>query len=321
MCVSVDARRESARQDAIGEMVRKTKCVTGTASGKTSVITASGKKLGDVLWVNDRLRMASLKKILAAWEALPEEERKPGLKVAYGPADPKRPLHRPPEGTLILMGQFRRFMANPDGSLRYTEQADYTPGEGQSGWERLREPAQDMMWIPRAEWQALLPSSPEKGKSYAAPASFVARLARYQLDPERGLGESVKFASVQPAAAQVTVTVEEVSDKELRLKLQGRFELSVKDPGPKGKVISYSPAILGYLTYDRVKQEVTRFDLLAFGEGNNSPRGLIVGKYYLGIFYELVKKPTEAQLVWPRGARDDLKQYLEPKPLVLTSRK
>lgn len=301
-------------------MVRKTKCVTVTANGKTSVISASGKKLGDVLWVNDRLRMASLKKILAAWEALPEEERKPGLKVDYGLADPKRPLHRPPEGTLILMGQFRRFMANPDGSLRYTEQSDYQPGEGQNGWERLREPAQDTMWVPKSEWQALLPSSTEKGKSYAAPASFIARLTRYQLDPERGLGESVKFANVQPAAAQLTVTVEEVSEKELYLKLQGRLELAVKDPGPNGKVIAYSPDILGYLTYDRTKQEVSSFDLLAFGEANNSPRGLIVGKYYLGISYEFVKQPTEAQLVWPRGARDDLKQYLEPKPLVLLSR-
>jgi hypothetical protein len=88
VCVSVDARREWARKDAIGEMVRKTQCVTITANGKTSVITADGKKLGDVMWINERLRMNSLKKILAAWEALPEEERKPGRKVDYGPPDP-----------------------------------------------------------------------------------------------------------------------------------------------------------------------------------------------------------------------------------------
>jgi hypothetical protein len=60
VCVSVDARREGARKDAIGEMVRKTQCVTITASGKTSVITADGKKLGDVMWINERLRMNSL---------------------------------------------------------------------------------------------------------------------------------------------------------------------------------------------------------------------------------------------------------------------
>jgi hypothetical protein len=316
--VSVDSRRERARQDAIGEMVRKTDCVTVTANGKTCVITASGKKLGDVLWVNDRLRLASLKKILAAWEALPEEERRPGRKVDYGTPDPKRPLLRPPEGTLILAGQFRRFMRNSDGSLRYTEQADYNPGEGQLGWERMREPAQDMMWIPEKEWRALIPEKPEKGQKFAAPPSFIARLARYQLDPERGLGESVKFLNVQPAKAELSVIVEEVSDKEVRLRIEGLFELAIREGG---KEISYSPALLGYLTYDRQQRCVTRFDLLAFGEANNAPRGVISGKYWLGIVYELVPKPTEAQLVWPRGARDDLKQYLEPRLLQVASRK
>ncbi len=317
MCVSVDSRLEATRQDAIGEMVRKTKCVTGTANGQTSVITADGKKLGDVLWVNERLRMNSLKKILAAWEALPEEERKPGRKVDYGTPDPKRPLIRPPEGTLILAGQFRRFMRNPDGTLRYTEQADYNPGEGQIGWQRLREPAQDMMWIPEKEWRALIPESPQRGQSMPAPASFVARLARYQLDPERGLGESIKFLNVQPRLAELTITVDEVSDKELLLRLTGQFDLAIREAN---KEIAYAPAILGYVTYDRQARRITRFDLLAFGEANNSPRGLITGKYWLGIVYELVEKPTEAQLVWPRGARDDLNAYLAPRPLVMVSK-
>lgn len=321
ICVSVDARRERARKDAIGEMVRKTDCVTITASGRTSVITASGIKLGDVPWVNERVRMAGLKKVLAAWEALPEEQRRPGLKVDYGAPDAKRPLIRPPEGCLILAGQFRRLMRKPDGSFRYTEQSDYNPGEGQSGWERLREPAQDMMWVPQAEWQALIPSNPQAGQRYAAPASFIARLARYQLDPERGLGESVKFAAVQPAVAEVFLTVENVNERETFLRLEGRFQLAVKDPGPAGKEIAYSPNLLGYLTYDRQQGKVVRFDLLALGPANNAPRGVISGEYFLGITYDLVANPTEAQRVWPRGARDDPATYLNPKPLTIASRR
>ncbi len=317
ICASVDARRERPRQDKVGEILRKTNAVTVTANGSTSVITASGKKLGDVMWINDRLRMNSLKKILAAWEALPEEERKPGLKLDYGPRDPKRLLTRPPEGTLILAGQFRRLMRKDDGSLRYTEQADYNPGEGQNGWQRIREPAQDMMWLPQKEWRALIPENAEKGQKLPAPPSFVARLARYQLDPERGLGESVKFLNVQPTVAEVTVTVEDVADSEVRLRLDGRFELAIKEGG---KEIAYAPALLGYLTYDRQKHTVTRFDLLAFGGAKNAPRGVLSGTYFLGITYDLVSKPTEAQLVWPRGARDDLAQYLEPRPLVASKR-
>ncbi|GIW81382.1 MAG: hypothetical protein KatS3mg105_3189 [Gemmatales bacterium] len=299
MCVSVDSRRERARRDQIGEMVRKTNCVTGTASGRTSVITASGKKLGDVLWINERLRMNSLKKILAAWDALPEEERKPGLKVDYGPPDPKRSLHRPPKGALILAGQFRRLMRDRDGSLRYTEQSDYNPGEGQRGWARLREPAQDMMWIPQDEWQAMIPSSPQKGQRFSAPPSFIARLARYQLDPERGLGEGCTYVNVRPKVANVDITLEEVTKNEMRLRLDGKFELAVRSPGRNSRVIRYQPALLGFLTYDRRKQQVTGFQMLAFGPAENAPRGVISGQYYLGIAYDLVTNPTEAQLVWP----------------------
>lgn len=310
MCVSVDARREWARKDTVGEMVRKTKCVTITANGKTCVISASGKKLGDVLWVNENLRMNSLKQVLKAWEALPAEERNLG-KVELGEVDPARPLLRPPTGALVVAVFNRRFMRDDGDALRYLKKEDLNSGEGQNGWERIRESAQDMMWLPENEWREFLPKKLEKGASYAAPASFLARLFRFHLDPERGLGEGVTYGNSAPTDGKLMVTVDDVTADKVRLRLEGSAKLTRKPPG-NGTLIIYEPSILGFVDVDRKSNSLSRFDLLAFGTQTNAPRGVLPGPQVLGIAFELVPNPTETQMVWPRGARDGLARYLAP---------
>lgn len=106
--VAVDARRENARKDAVGEMVRKGKWVAITASGKIVAVTASGKTLGTVVGINEKLRLNSLDKILKAWRALAEEERKLG-KVDLGESDAKRPLVESLPGALIVRVFNRQF--------------------------------------------------------------------------------------------------------------------------------------------------------------------------------------------------------------------
>lgn len=114
--VSVDARREISRQDVVGEMVRKTKCVTVTANGQLSVITPSGKLIGHVPYTvpREQVRLNVLKKYMATFQAMPEEDGKPKQSFA-GTPDPKRPLPRPPEGTLIVTTYNRRLMREPSG--------------------------------------------------------------------------------------------------------------------------------------------------------------------------------------------------------------
>jgi hypothetical protein len=93
-----------------------------------------------------------------------------------------------------------------------------------------------------------------------------------------------------------------------RLKEAGRDEPSV-----------YEPALLGYLEYDRATKVFTRFDLLALGTASGLPRdanGVVTprkGPYPLGIAFELVSKPTAAERLYPRGARDNPAAYLEPR--------
>jgi hypothetical protein len=305
--VAVDARRENARKDAVGEMVRKGGWVAITATGKTVVVTASGKTLGNVMGISEKHRISSFDKILKAWKDLPEVERKLG-KVDLGESDAKRPLAEPPPGTLIVCVFNRQFEREKD-KLRYTEEADYAEGEGKNGWERFRESAQDTMWIPETEWKAFIPAKAEKGQTFAAPDSFQLRLFKYHLDPERGLGEGVTFGNAKADAGKITVTVEEVSADLLRLRLQGTVKL-VKG-GPKDKQTVYEPTLLGYLTYDFRARAITQLNMVALGDVTNTPRGVRPGVHPLGIAFELVREPTTAERVPPRGARDDLERYLK----------
>ncbi len=93
-----------------------------------------------------------------------------------------------------------------------------------------------------------------------------------------------------------------------RLRQEGRNEPSI-----------YEPALLGYLEYDRVKKGFTRFDLVALGTVSGLPRdanGIVTprkGAYPLGIAFELVREPTPAEQLYPRGARDNPAAYLEPR--------
>lgn len=290
-------------------MVRKTDSVTITASGKTSVITAGGKKLGDVSWLGEKARLQSLDKILKVWEALSEEDRKPGLKVDYGAVDAKKPIAEPPTNALIVRVYNRMFERAGEGKLRYTEPEDYAAGEGRNGAARLRESAQDMMWVPEAEWKAFILDSPEKGQSFPAPPSFTLRLLRFHLDPERGLGEGITFGGAKADAGKLTCIVEEATPDVLRLRLEGSAKL-VRGR-PDGKQTTYEPALLGYLTYDVRTKAITRFDMVALGDVTNTPRGVRPGAHPLGIAFELVRQPTVPERVVPRGGRDNLERYLK----------
>jgi hypothetical protein len=77
--------------------------------------------------------------------------------------------------------------------------------------------------------------------------------------------------------------------------------------------------LLGTLEYDRQQKMFTQFDMVALGTASGLPRdanGVITprkGPYPLGIAFELVRNPTPAERLHPRGARDNPMAYLEPE--------
>lgn len=307
---TVDARHERRREDWAGDIVRKTRCVTFTAAGRKSVIAASGKSLGNVH------NMRSLEKVWKAWQALPESERAPGT-VKVGDQRPIDRAHEPPKGALVLRTYTRQLERNDDGTLRYTGPEDYPepePAGTRSGSPRrqaarFREAGHDFMWMPESEWRALIHKNPRVGDSGPVPLTLKLRVLRYHLDPERGLGEAQWFTRATPGDGELDWIVESATREEVRLRLEGHAELR-RDGGRLGPT-EYQPALLGYVTYDARKKNITDFKMIALGDVLNTPRGVRPGWHPLGIAFELVKKPTDAERVVPRGGRDNVERYLD----------
>ena len=315
VCVTLDARKERGEyKDADGDFVRATNCVTVTAAGSVCVVTAGGKALGPYAgspspkWLETKLK---------AWEALPETDRVPGaVKVpASETVDPKRAALKLPSGALVLRVFNRRMGRDEKEELRYVLPEDFVGKMSKAEVDRHAMAQNDFMWIPQKEWQALVPAQAERGKSYEAPVSFTLRLFRFHLDPARGFTEGAYFTRSKSEAGRLTLTVQEATAAKLTLRLEGSAKL--QQPGRDAPAI-YAPAILGYLEYDREKKCFTRFDMVAVGIASGAPADAN-GKvhqplpYPLGIAFEMVVNPTPADRLHPRGARDNVAAYLEPK--------
>lgn len=321
MPLAVDARSR-AFQDSEAEFLRSADCVTKTAAGSVYIVTAGGKNFGYCSLIPDgKSFQASLESKLKLWTAIPETERRPIVTLvgAKGPSDPKRAAQTPPAGCLILRVYNRHFGRDAKGELRYTVAEDYIPSIRNSA-ARFAEPANDYLWVTEVEWKSLLPTNPRKNQDVPVPATLAARLLRHHLDPARGFGESENFARVPLTSGQFTLVVEQASAKEIRLRLEGHANLKVNrgDGYQQGGPISYTPDLLGYVVFDRSEKNVTRFDLIALGDVKGRPlnennMGERPGASPLGVAFELVANPTPADLLFPRGARDDAARYLGTK--------
>jgi hypothetical protein len=255
---------------------------------------------------------------LKAWEALPANERAAGaVKVAVeAPIDPKRAALSVPPGALIVRVFNRHLGWNDDKSMRHVRAEDYLPGSSPASVERFGMAQNDFMWIPRPEWQALVPAEPKAGAPQPVPTSLALRLFRYHLDPCRGFSEGAAFTGTHSDAGKLTLTVQEVTAAQISLRLEGSARLQQK--GREGTAF-YEPALLGLLVYDRGREAFTRFDVLALGTASGLPtdaNGVVTprtGPYPLGIAFELAAEPTPAERLHPRGARDNVAVYLAPK--------
>lgn len=284
--------------------------MTFTAAGRKCAVTAGGKVLGNVH------SLKSLRKAWEAWKALPDAERIPGAVKIAGDERPIERALEPPTGALVVRTYTRQLEREEDGSLRYTRPEDYPapePAGTRSGSPRrqaarFREAGHDFLWVPEWEWRAMIPAEPEAGARFSVPLTFKLRLLRYHLDPERGLGEAQWFTRAAPEDGKLELIVEETSAERLRMRLEGFAKLSRK--GHKGAPTTYDPSLLGYLTYDVRRKEITELKMIALGDVLNTPRGVRPGRHPLGIAFELVRGPSEAERVVPRGGRDNLDRYL-----------
>jgi hypothetical protein len=306
--------------------------------GQIEIITASGKKLarvGVLSGNHPRRHLLGLQQALRAWTELPKSERKPGaFQVPQpGPLDRRRNAAKgPPPGTLIVRVYNRQLERTTKDGYRHTVPKDYIPPlrdpkiMGTDGATTLwTQPATDSMWITQAEAQAMMPERPTVGQRLEVPRSLCERIFRFHLDPSRGLSENNNFTGTRAAAGKLRLTVEAVSNKAVRLRLDGFVNLhnprtalltyqspNVKNLSQNRRIpLDYNPRLLGYLVYHPVKKVVTRLDIVALGDVRGRPNienvlGERLGKANpLGIAFELVIDPKPADYLPPRGARDE----------------
>lgn len=334
VAVAVDAHIRDFK-DAEVEFCLKTDCVPdgATASGSVRFITAAGKQLerGELVWTEKTNWFhLSVERALKAWTALPASERQPGavLVPERPPVDPKREVTiKPPHGVLIVHVFNRQLARDAKGELRYTVADDYVPALKKiappSFWAaRFAESARDWLWITRQESQAMMPAHPQQGDELEVPQTLCERLYRFHLEPSRGYASGENFTNSTANVGKLRLTVEAVSDREVRLRLDGIAILEKeRGNGPQqGGFISFHPRLLGYLVYNPATRVVTRFDMVALGMVRGYPVGANLmgardGSNLLGIAFELIADPTPTDYSRPAGLLDhggnyNLQRYL-----------
>jgi hypothetical protein len=166
-------------------------------------------------------------------------------------------------------------------------------------------PARDHVWLTAAEVQAIASINPKTTvKWHPLPEAVAVRLARNHLiDNTRG--EPPHWSKEQIRSQELKLTIAEVSDARMLLRLDGEVLLATT-ADVKQSERGFDARLLGWIEVDRVKKTITRFDVAAvgdhWGEGTFT-RGARPGRTPLGIAFELAKGDDPGDRVPPQGAR------------------
>lgn len=303
-CVAVtlvDANTARRRTDATREFLRKANIGSTalTSNFCIDIVAANGKHCARVPFNTPGVALKSLQDGLRAFDALPDDDKRWGQDVLDG-APKTDDLPRPPEKCLLLRVYLRQLGRTDDGKLRYTEPADYTEKTPSRNRLICRQPFDDTMWIPREEWESLVPANPKVDMVFALPPTLTLRLYRYHLNPRVGFTEGPCFKDASLQDGKLEVRVVRVDTQELELCLEGSADLKLGDD------LSYAPAILGKLVYSRKQNAFTRFDLVALGDVagqiQHGGSGFRPGRQSLGIAFELISQPKPIDYLPPGGA-------------------
>jgi len=237
-----------------------------------------------------------LKQALAKWEKLPEEKRKPGAVTVPELTKVDARYHRaPPKGGLIV-NAFTRVLEK-DENGKWTKGVSKFKGGDMA--------ARDHLWLTEAEWKGLVPAEPKVGDKSPLSPAVAERIARFHLiDNTRG--EPPLWGRDDVRAKEMSLTVQEANESTILLRLDGQALLSSRADLEKSER-GYDARLFGWIGYDRKKQTITRFDVVALGEhwghGTYTPNAR-PGRAPLGVAFELATGKSAADLVPPQGSRE-----------------
>ncbi len=229
------------------------------------LMTSAGRLLEGEMKYGDRNSLAqALQGVLDAYAKLPAAKR-----LAESVAGEIKPQPLPPPGGLVLTIFDRPLGRGEDGQYRLPE------GDDLGGFRTSAPHGQrSSLWLTNEECQSLVLQKPERGQTYEVPTKLAKRIWLYGLVPQSlwVVEESWKPNSVLDG--DLKVTVDNVSQQEVQLRVHGTVLLSgpgVLHEWPDRKFIKnvenrYDARLEGVLFYDRAKERITRWDMVALGD-------------------------------------------------------
>jgi hypothetical protein len=306
--VTGDDWYQRRREDAEGRFFRQVadqgprKGEGGSTRQGIYMLTAGGKLLAykNAGQAPDVMREV-LRKGLEEWSKLPASERRPGaVRVDKLPKQDARYSRRPPANGLIV-DVYTRILDQDSKQELCRGTCPVAGGE---------KAARDHLWLTQSDWQSLIRADASNGDQWLMPQRIANRIMRYHLvDNTRGEPPMWKQADIR--SWKVTVTVEEATGANMRLRLDGSALLATRAE-PASAERGFQVRLLGYVNYDAVSKAINRFDMVALGDHwGNGPftGGGRPGRAPLGIVFELAHQNAAANEVPPQGARD-LEEYL-----------
>ncbi len=287
-----DEAGEFIRQAARGNRADGDASFSGTHG--QACLTASGKFLGSTPVQG-----------LAAWLALPEEERKPGaVKIEErGPIDEKTAQPSPPEGGLILRLFYRHLARDEAGKLRRATQEDFPYGRG-----RVSLGAQpNYLWLTQSERKSLLPAEPVVGAEVKVADAIADRICLKYLHPVLSFCACTGWSKNHRRGQDLRLIVQDVGADNVRMRLEGHADLGAAFQPAKADDLKgpfgYEPRLTGYLDYNPKTGRITRFEFVAVGDVHGYPNtddaswkpSWRPGRQPLGVAFEMVSgtKPAE----------------------------
>ena len=191
--------------------------------GFGAVLTARGEVVAPPLrsgdtggpdGTNNPFAPKRLRAALEKFKQLPPEKRTASIEELPNSWKGKA-LASPPAEGLILKQYHRGFHRDAEGKMHPNGQV-------------LQH---DSLWMTKAEWQSLVPEQPKVGDSRTVPAFLVSRLGVHH-------GSFVGANGVRISATPkptLTLTVEDASPDQLRLRLQGSLQTSDCQGSVKGR--------------------------------------------------------------------------------------
>lgn len=275
-----------------------------TSSGYFSCVSPGGQFLG----------YGPSAEVLKKFNALPKEERAPGAVKVPDLKPGEQTLASPPKGGAVLRVHARFLATGDKGKPRYAKGEDFPlmgkTDRERSYWALFLHPNTEYMWITEAECKALIPVTPTRGQKIEAPEAVVDRLARFHLTPRRAMtSEGGILPKKAVRSARLALVVEEVTEKHLRLRLEGHVHTGTKyeadkattPNGPLG--FGFEAPLQGVLEYDRARKAIVRLDLVGLGHvwgrwGDANGKSLFAerpGRQPFGFALELadLRSPTD----------------------------